>query len=164
MPAEKGIFKTKQTTMADLILFEEASYKDFLKLLNDYSSLTNNAELQKELGLFKQKEESLEDQREKLVLNLRQIQGTCIHSFKNHMVPDKSYIWSRFHTLGQIEDVMTGKECTLCGLYQLRPEGMPWHICHKCGGDMEDDGVEQAQGERYHHYRCKVCGHGVEHT
>jgi len=57
--------------------------------------------------------------------------------------------------------VFEGERCDRCMLFLQRPEGPPWQICHKCGGEMKDvfclvrpKGITVA--------KCWICGHEYE--
>lgn len=135
-----------------------------LKLISDYPVLFNNPEIKKLRISIKKIEQSLKDENEQLQKEISTLQNECQHKFHKKMGFDKNYHWS-YYSRYNGEDIMLGKECSECGLFEPRPKGQPWDVCYKCGGQMKSLGKTPGQGgDGEHLYECNDCKHTVSHT
>ena len=129
-----------------------------------YPLLLNSSMVTTQVDAIKKAKEQLTTQIENFEKSVTNLQNDCKHSFQKVMEFDKTYHWGT-HSPSSGDDVMKGKECTECGLFEPRPKGFPWDICHKCGGEMEYQGKTPGQGgDGQHIYKCKSCSHVVSHT
>ncbi len=112
----------------------------------------------------------VEDCRQRLVLaekSLKEIvevfQQSCEHDFQKIMRFDENYC-GRVDGRGIGQDVYIGKRCKKCGLFESRPAGRPWEICHKCGGIMKWHDADRCGEDRVNINKCQSCGHEYNTT
>ena len=131
----------------------------------NYPILFNDSEIQNLTTSIKKMEESLSEEKMKFQSRVSVLQQqSCNHKFQKKMEFDKNYHWS-YYSRHNGEDIMLGKECSECGLFEPRPKGQPWDVCYKCGGEMKSLGKTPGQGgDGEHVYECKDCKHTVSHT
>jgi len=95
--------------------------------------------------------------------SLIEYRAKCDHRFLPVMKYDPSYC-GRVDGQGMGQDIYVGKECQKCGLFEPRPAGFPWQVCHKCGGRMKHDHQENVDLVRVHINKCQNCGHEHDTT
>ncbi len=94
---------------------------------------------------------------------LAKIQADCEHQWEKVMQYDKGYS----PMVGQRatgENILVGWRCGKCKLFKPRPKGLPFKICHKCGGKMDFDRSESVGQDRVHINKCVDCGHEYDTT
>lgn len=112
--------------------------------------------------------ESLKSSEKTLNEHIGNIQKNCQHVWKEKTRYDKN-IASCFKIGGNIGYGMTvleSKTCILCGLYEKRPEGPPYKVCHSCWTPMEYRFTIPGQEERTFVHECQnpKCHYGSWHT
>ncbi len=127
-----------------------------LELVKKYPTLNGGMDIPDVTKQMEATTSQLMMQAERLQGYVTALQQNCTHDW----LPEKV-----FDGLEQTK-VTKSRTCNHCGLYETRPDKMPWTICWVCWSPMKADGVTPGQGERHHHYKCTnpKCGHTHTHT
>lgn len=135
------------------------------KMILNYPVLSSDSEIKELVIYIEEMEKSIQSKRKQLQNRVSILQSiACNHNFHKIMEFDKKYHWGVFSSLSG-DEIMKGKECSECGLFETRPKGQPWDVCYKCGGEMKYKGKTPGQGgDGKHVYECKDCKHTVTHT
>ena len=120
-------------------------------------------EVSRQLDVVNVKYIELNSERQKLDMLVRALQSGCWHQETEPVMQyDPNYRLAHANCRGM--EVYIGSKCIKCKLFIPRKPGSPSEVCHKCGGDMESDGVTPGRGARLHWHVCRSCGHEVAYT
>lgn len=106
--------------------------------------------------------EALNTQIQALKHEIEAFQKVCKHSWQKVMKFDFSYS-PRLDGLGKGQEVIKEFHCATCNLHKPF-EGLPYQICHKCGGEMRHDRREQFGMDTAKVHKCQSCGHEYDTT
>lgn len=94
--------------------------------------------------------------------DIKAAQDACCHAWNRIMQYDPNYS-PRLDDRSKGQHVIKEFHCPVCNL--RRPlVGLPFQVCHKCGGKMKHDRTEQCGMDRAFIHKCEDCGHEYDTT
>lgn len=138
------------------------------KEIKKFSALMNDKSVVEEMKSLEFMSENLKTVERNLDSFIKTVQKNCQHVWKDEK-REARHIASCSKSGGNVGFGMTvldSRTCTLCGLYEKRPDGPPYKVCHSCWTPMEYHSTIPGQGERTFVYECKNpnCSYGSWHT
>ena len=126
-------------------------------------AVPNTPEIQRQKEYVEHMRSRLAMAEQELKKMIEEFQRICPHDYEKIMRFDEEYC-GRVDDQGRGQNVYMGKICKKCGLFEPRPKGHPWQICHKCGGRMRHDHQELYGQDRVNIHKCQACGHEYDTT